>query len=46
MEDFEKNQELKKQVQAGVEEGIELNHLKKIHKKISILHTIIFIIFL
>ena len=45
MEDFEKNQELKKQVQAGVEEGIELNHLKKINKKISILHTIIFIIF-
>ena len=34
MKDFEKDKNLREQIQLGIKEGIELNHLKKINKKI------------
>lgn len=41
MKDFEEDKNLKKQVQLGIEEGIELNHLKKVNKKMNLLRNII-----
>lgn len=41
MKDFEEDKNLRKQVQLGIEEGIELNHLKKVNKKIHLLRNII-----
>ncbi len=42
MKDFEKDKNLREQIQLGIKEGIELNHLKKINKKINLLRYIIF----
>lgn len=41
MKDFEKDKNLREQVQLGVEEGIELNHLKKFNRKMNLLRNII-----
>ncbi len=47
MKDFEKDKNLKKQVQLGIEDSIELNHLKKVNKKMNLLrYTIFFILFI
>lgn len=42
MKDFEKDKNLQKQVQFGIEDSIELNHLKKFNKKMNLLRYIIF----
>ena len=42
MKDFENEQKLKEEIKMGIENEIELNHLKKINRNITFLHTIIF----
>lgn len=42
MKDFENEQKLKEEIKMGIENEIELNHLKKINRNITLLHTIIF----
>lgn len=42
MKNFEEDKNLKKQVQFGIKEGIELNHLKKVNKKMNLLRYTIF----
>ena len=41
MKDFEEDKNLREQVQMGIENSIELNHLKKVHKKMNLLRNII-----
>lgn len=43
MKDFENEQKLKEEIKMGIENEIELNHLKKINRNITFLHTIIFL---
>lgn len=42
MKDFEEDKDLQKRVQLGIEDSIELNHLKKVNKKMNLLRYTIF----